>query len=177
MELEEQWGRWLADLPEIKKFEIPRCIKPTSAPVKNNQLHHFADTSKYGYGAASYLRVALEDDSVHVSLIMAKSSLAPMKGSTIPRLELAGALESVRLDKILSKELQMSLDTSVYWVDSQIVLLYLNRSKKRFQNYVANRVAKILNHTEVRQWSYVSTEANPGNDTSRGLSALLPTEK
>ena len=122
MELEEQWGRWLVDLPEIKKFKIPRCIKPTDVPVKNAQLHHFSDASEYGYGAASYLRVVLEDDSVHVSLIMAKSCLAPLKGSTIPRLELAGSLESMRLDKILSKELQIPLDTSVYWVDSQIVL-------------------------------------------------------
>ena len=69
----------------------------------------------------------------------------------------------MRLEKFLSKELQIPLDTSVYWVDSQIVLWYLNRSEERFQTYVANQVAKILDHTEVRQWRY---------DTSHGLSAL-----
>ena len=170
-DLEEQWGRWLDDLPKIKWFRVPRCINPTDIPVKRAQLHHFADASEYGYGAVSFIRLVLEDDSIFVNLIMAKSRLAPLKGSTIPRLELAGALEAVRLDKILSKELEIELDTSVYWVDSQIVLWYLNRSDQRFQTYVANRVAKIMDHSEVTQWRYVPSEENPGDDTSRGLTA------
>ena len=171
VELEEQWGRWLEDLHEIMKFKVPRCIKPVGIPVKRAQLHHFADASEYGYGAASYLKVILEDNSVHVNLIKAKSRLAPLKGSTIPRLELAGALEAVRLDKILIEELEIPLDSSVYWVDSEIVLWYLMSPERRFQTYVANRVAKILSHTEIIQWRYVPTEENPGDDTSRGMSA------
>jgi len=171
IELEEQWGRWLADLPEIKRFKVPRCFNPTALTIKKAQLHHFSDASEYGYGVASYLRVTLEDNSVYINLIMAKSRLAPLKGSTIPRLELAGALEAVRLDKILTKELEIPLEISVYWVDSQIVLWYLNSSDKRFQTYVANRVGKILEHTEVNQWRYVPSEENPGDDASRGMSA------
>nr|XP_027231840.1 uncharacterized protein LOC113823414 [Penaeus vannamei] len=136
IELEEQWGRWLADLPEIKRFKVPRCFNPTALTIKKAQLHS-SDASEYGYGVASYLRVILEDNSVYINLIMAKSRLAPLKGSTIPRLELAGALEAVRLDKILTKELEIPLEISVYWVDSQIVLWYLNSSDKRFQTYVA----------------------------------------
>nr|XP_027231842.1 uncharacterized protein LOC113823416 [Penaeus vannamei] len=134
------------------------------------ELEEQWDASENGYGVASYLRVTLEDNSVYINLIMAKSRLAPLKGSTIPRLELAGALEAVRLDKILTKELEIPLEISVYWVDSQIVLWYLNSSDKRFQ-YVANRVGKILDHTEVSQWRYVPSEENPGDDASRGMSA------
>nr|XP_027230539.1 uncharacterized protein LOC113822194 [Penaeus vannamei] len=164
-------GTGLADLPEIKRFKVPRCFNPTGLTIKKAQLHHFSDASEYGYGVASYLRVTLEDNSVYINLIMAKSRLAPLKGSTIPRLELAGALEAVRLDKILTKELEIPLEISVYWVDSQIVLWYLNSSDKRFQTYVANRVGKILDHTEVSQWRYVPSEENPGDDASRGMSA------
>nr|XP_027213272.1 uncharacterized protein LOC113806347 [Penaeus vannamei] len=138
---------------------------------KKGSTSSFSDASEYGYGVASYLRVTLEDNSVYINLIMAKSRLAPLKGSTIPRLELAGALEAVRLDKILTKELEIPLEISVYWVDSQIVLWYLNSSDKRFQTYVANRVGKILDHTEVSQWRYVPSEENPGDDASRGMSA------
>ncbi|XP_068216568.1 uncharacterized protein [Palaemon carinicauda] len=111
MELEEQWGQWVADLPEIKKFKILRSIKPIDTPVKNAQLHHFADATKYGNGTASCLRVVLKDNSVHASLIMAKLHLTPLKESTILRLELAGALEAVQLEKKLSIELQIPLDT------------------------------------------------------------------
>nr|XP_027231846.1 uncharacterized protein LOC113823419 [Penaeus vannamei] len=165
------WNWRLADLPEIKRFNVPRCFNPTALTIKKAQLHHFSDASEYGYGVASYLRVTLEDNSVYINLIMVKSCLAPLKGSTIPRLELAGALEAVRLDKILTKELEIPLEISVYWVDSQIVLWYLNSSDKRFQTYVANRVGKILDHTEVSQWRYVPSEENPGDDASRGMSA------
>jgi len=79
IELEEQWGRWLADLPEIKRFKVPRCFNPTALTIKKAQLHHFSDASEYGYGVASYLRVTLEDNSVYINLIMAKSRLAPLK--------------------------------------------------------------------------------------------------
>lgn len=47
---------------------------------------------------------------MYINLIMAKSHLAPLKGSTIPRLELAGALKAVRLDKVIIKELEIPLD-------------------------------------------------------------------
>ena len=50
----------------------------------------------------------------------------------------------VSLDKILKKELEIHLETNVYWVDSQIGLWYLCSADKRFQTNVSNRIAKIL---------------------------------
>ena len=169
--IEKQWGRWLDDLPVIKELNIPRCIMPDKSTVKEVQLHHFCDASQYGYGAVAYLLTVHEDQTVTVNLLMAKSRLAPLKGSTIPRLELAGALEAVRLDKILQEELQMPLKESVYWTDSTIVLWYLQSPEKRFQTYVANRVAKILEHTTPTQWRYVPTTENTGDIASRGITA------
>ncbi|XP_042886949.1 uncharacterized protein LOC122262840 [Penaeus japonicus] len=88
--------------------------------------------------------------------------------STIPRLELAGV---VRLDKLLQDELEMPLEESVYWTDSTIVLWYLQSNGKRFQTYVANRVAKILDHTTPTQWRHVPTSETPGDDASIGMTA------
>ena len=170
-ELEEPWGRWLTDLPKLKDVAVPRCVKPKGTQIVSAQLHHFSDASELAYGAASYLRLVCSDGFVQVHLMMAKSRLAPLKGSTIPRLELAGALEAVRLDKILRKELDIELRPAEFWTDSTIVLWYINHTEKRFQTYVANRVAKILSHTDPCQWRHVPTELNPGDDTSRGLTA------
>lgn len=161
MQIETQWNRWLNDLSLVGTFTIPRCVKPSTTPIKKAQLHHFGDASEYAYGAVSYLRLLLEDGSIYVNLIMAKSRLAPLKGSTVPRLELAGALEAIRLDTILTQELEIPLQTSVFWTDSQIVLWYINSSDKRFQTYVSNRVSKIRAHTEPSQWRYVPSEDNP----------------
>nr|XP_027231770.1 uncharacterized protein LOC113823351 [Penaeus vannamei] len=167
-DLEEQWGRWMRDLPIIKEFSIPRCIIPIDKCIRLFQLHHFFDASEYGFGAVSYLLTIYEDQTASVHLMMAKSRLTPLKGSTIPRLELAGALEAVRLDKLLQEEMEMPLEESVYWTDSTIVLWYLQSSGKRFQTYASNRVAKIL---ELTQWRHVPTSENPGDDASRGMSA------
>lgn len=67
----------------------------------------------------------------------------------------------------------MYLEESVYWIDSTIVLWYLQSSGKMFQTHVTNRVAKILEHTAPTQWRYVPTSENPGNDASKGMLAEL----
>ena len=170
-EMEEQWGRWLNDLPIIKEFNIPRCAIPDKNLVKTLQLHYFCDASECGYGAVAYLRTDNVDDTVSVNILMAKSRLAPLKGSTIPRLELASALEAMRLDKLLQEELQVPLEQSIYWTDSTIVLWYLQSPTKSFQTYVANRVAKILEHTIPSQWRYIPTTENTEDIASRGMTA------
>jgi transposase InsO family protein len=170
-DLEDQWGRWLSDLPVIKTFRIPRCVKPPDFVIKTAQLHHFCDASENAYGAISYLRIVSEDERIYVTIVMAKARLAPLKGSTIPRLELAGAVESMRLDKLIRKELEITLERSVFWTDSTIVLWYLQNDGKRFQTFVSNRVAKIRENTEPSQWRHVPTSQNPADDASRGLSA------
>lgn len=170
-ELKEQWCRWLRDLPLIQNFAVPRCLKPKGFETVSAELHHFADASEWAYGAVSYLRMVDNNGNIHCSFLMSKSRLAPLKPTTIPRLELAAAVEAVKLDKLLQKELQIPLQESVYWSDSMIVLWYLQQEDKRYQTYVANRVAAIQEHTTPSQWRYVDSGSNPADDASRGLTA------
>ncbi|KAK3731436.1 hypothetical protein QZH41_013623, partial [Actinostola sp. cb2023] len=111
-EVKDQWSRWLQDVPLIQNLDVPRCLKPEGFEVESAELHHFADASEHGYGAVSYLRLVDTTGAPHCSFLMSKSRLAPLKSTTIPRLELAAAVEAVKLDKLLCKELQMSLQTS-----------------------------------------------------------------
>ena len=170
-ELVEQWRRWLQDLPLIQNFAIPRCLKPKDVETVSAELHHFADASERAYGAVSYLRMVDDDGNSHCSFLMSKSRLAPIKPTTIPRLELAAAVEAVKLDKLLQRELEIPLQESVYWSDSMIVLWYLQQEDKRYPTYVANRVAAIQEHTNRSQWRYVDSCLNPADDVSRGMTA------
>ena len=51
------------------------------------------------------------------------------------------------------------------------MLQYINNRRKRLQTFVANRVAVIHEATSSDQWRKASSEDNPADDASRGLSA------
>lgn len=98
----------------IVNFKIERCFKPTNlGPPTQAQLHHFSDASELGYGTVSYVRLMNQRGDVHVSLVMGKARVAPLKEITIPRMELAAAVLSVKVGKMLRTELQLKLDDSV----------------------------------------------------------------
>lgn len=169
--LAKQWAGWLEDLHKVAKFKIDRCIKPNDFgnPV-TVQLHHFSDASEVGYGAVSYLRLE-RDNKVHVAFMMGKARVAPLKQTTIPRLELTAAVLAVRVDRMLQKELQLRLEKSVFWTDSTTVLKYISNESRRFYTFVANRIAVIREATDVDQWRYVGTKENPADEASRGMRA------
>ena len=164
------WQGWVQDLHKLDEFTINRCLKPDGfGRVERCELHHFSDASEKCYGAASYLRLVNESGRVHCALIMAKSRLAPLKTITIPRLELSAAVLATRLDGIIRGELTLPIDSSTFWTDSTCVLQYIANKNKRFQVFVANRVARILDRSNETQWRYVDTESNPAHEASRGL--------
>ncbi len=64
------------------------------------QMHHFCDASDIGYGTVSYLRLT-SSNKVHVTFIMGKARVAPLKVMTTPRMELTAAVLAVRMDNII----------------------------------------------------------------------------
>lgn len=56
------------------------------------KLHGFCNASLQNYGAYIYLRHVLKSGNVSLNLVAAKSKLAPLKPTRIPRLELLGNL-------------------------------------------------------------------------------------
>jgi hypothetical protein len=50
-------------------------------------------------------------------------------------------------------------------------LRYIENTNKRFQTFVANRIATIHDASTPTQWNYVDTHSNPADDASRGVPA------
>ena len=78
----------------------------------------------------------------------------------------------MKFDNVLRKELHLphELQPSIFWTDSTTVLCYINNETKVFHTFVTNRIQQIRNSSNPSQWRYVSSEQNPADDPSRGLS-------
>ena len=101
-ELETRWEPWIAEFQKIAKLRIPRCITPDSfANVKHIELHHFSDASTLGYEQCSYVRMIDSSNRVHCALLTGKTRVSTSKITTIPRLELAAAVVSVKISAVL----------------------------------------------------------------------------
>lgn len=168
----DKWTKWIKDLDEIEEFRVARCVKPTGfGMLKQAELHHFSDASEQGYGIVSYLRLTDDMHTVHVSFMLGKARVAPLKHVTIPRLELTAAVLAVRVDIMIRKALELDLKSSTFWTDSQSVLKYVANENVRFRTFVANRISVIRENTDVKQWKFIRTKQNPADLASRGMSA------
>ncbi len=169
LDLKPKWDTWLHDLENIQKIQISRCFIPENmAGNQKIELHHFSDASSEGYGQCSYIRI-VADEQVHCTLVMGKARVAPTKVFSILRLELTAATVSAAVSRVLREELDLKVDREFFWTDSQIVLGYINNEARRFHVFVANRVQKIRDLTDPKQWFYVETNQNPADCASRGL--------
>ncbi|KAL3973900.1 serine/threonine kinase 17 [Sarotherodon galilaeus] len=171
-ELRPMWDNWNSDLKNLEKIVIPRCYVPKDfGPIVKTELHHFSDTSSYGYGQCSYLRHVNKDDKVHCALVTAKTRVAPIKVTTIPRLELTAAVVSITVSNMLKDELGLTQIEEYFWTDSKVVLGYINNDARRFHTFVSNRVQRIRLNSSPQQWRYVPSEENPPDIASRGSGA------
>ena len=68
-------------------------------------MHVLCDASQTGYGALIYVLTADERGGGRATLLSAKAKVAPLKGQSIPRLELCAALRGCTLMKAVSESL------------------------------------------------------------------------
>lgn len=131
-------------------------------------MHCFCDASQKAYGACIYLRSTNSQGDIQTHLLCAKTKVAPLTPTTIPRLELCAALLGAQLSSTVTKALRCQIDRHVYWSDSSIVLCWL-KSEAQTKTFVANRIAKILKLAPADSWRHVPTAHNPADHASRGV--------
>ena len=159
------WNVWQQSLAQLLTVAVPRCVKLNLAEkLRDVQLHTFADASRLGYGAVSYLRLVDVNNQLTVSFLVGKSRVTPTKQVTIPRLELTAAVLAVKLSHQVEEELEISVDRIVFWTDSTVVLQYLNNESTCFQTFVANRLAIIHDQSTITdrlRKQYIQWHFNP----------------
>ena len=167
--LDVAWRAWVDSLQKVSELIFPRCIMTSEYISSYVELHSFSDGGLYGFGAVSYLRlVSYSTGSIKVHLLAGKSRLCPIKQISVPRSELCGAVENVKLSAMIKEQLTIKVSRCIYWTDSKILLGYLRNEHRRFKVYVANRVGTILRHSEASEWLYVPSNENPADVATKG---------
>ncbi|XP_028416058.1 uncharacterized protein LOC114539642 [Dendronephthya gigantea] len=137
-----KWEIWYRDLIETKEITIPRCIYQSS-------------------GRGSYVR-----------MLTSKVRVAPLKTTSIPRLELMSARLLAQLLKSVkdSLENQVSIDNTKLWLDSMTALYWIMNNGE-WKQFVRHRVNEILKLTNKEDWGHCPGVENPADIGSRGVVA------
>lgn len=168
--MQDKWADFYKSLKSLEHLSIPRHV--SFANPKSIRLHDFCDASQNAFEVCIYIQSTM---ILQGRLYASKSRVAPLKPTTIPRLELCGAVLLAELVSMVIKELSnlhvvLDLSNIILWCDSTIVLSWIN-TKKPLMSYVSNRVVRILDLTKATQWRHVPTESNPADIISRGCTA------
>ena len=170
------WVTWIQNLNAVSLCQVPRCLTPKHERYTEAQLHVFCDASLKAYSAVTYLRFKVENAPAHVSLVMAKSRVAPLKFLSVPRLELQAALLGSRLIKTVAEELGIKIAQRFLWSDSATVLHWIRSEPRTRQIYVSHRLGEIGELTTISEWRWVPTDLNPADYATRWVNDPLDSQ-
>ena len=167
-ELMHKWIQWLEILPNIQQIKIPRCYLQTfkSYDDVEVQLHTFVDASKEGYAAVCYFRL-IKHYTVFCSLLGSKTRVAPLKITSIPRLELMAALIGTRFAKFICDNHKITISKKFYWSDSKTVLRWINSDHRKYSQFVAFRITEILELSSIKDWRWIPTKHNVADEATK----------
>ena len=169
--LQEEFQKWMKELPKLDKITVNRCFLP-SKEGKICFIASFSDSSNVGLGVNTYIVSEDKDGTRHSELAFCKAKVLPLKQKyTTPRSELAAAQLNARAANYVAEALTTVLGNKpkiYYFSDSEITLYRLKKPAETYKVWVANRLRAIQNQTEIEDWHKVNTAENPADISSRG---------
>ena len=127
------------------------------------ELHIFVDASTAAMAAVVYLRITHNLSEVtETCFLIGKGKVAPIKQTSVPKLELEAAVIGVRLRSTIVKESVFAIDKTLFWTDSQVILDWIASSQKQ-PVYIANQLREIAATTKTKSLN------NPADLGTRGL--------
>lgn len=164
-DLIQEWRTIKAMLMISINIKIPRWVGYKSNN-KHVSMHGFCDAATKMYAAAIYLRTELQNGSIEIHLLTAKTKSAPLKQISIPRLELCAAVLLANLISKVKNALKLSCPIHA-WSDSAITLAWIATPSHKLKSFVANRVSMIQEVLNSEHWRYVKSTENPADYATR----------
>ena len=178
----EEKARWADLLQEILQSKALR-FPHSAAPEAEGPIHivAFADGSLMGICAAHYLvweQVKVGQQSS--ALLIAKSRLALLQGTTTPQAELSGLVLALRLSTLAVTMVNFRLASLSVLTDSQCTVAMTEKTGSMLKPYAANRVGEIeelsrdirKHVTILHPIAAITGEDNPADLGTRGRVTL-----
>ena len=179
-ELLAEWESLTSDLQQFTPLQIPRCYLPMSdgRSTYSFSLRGYCDASKGAYAAVVYIQVE-GDDVISSQFLCSKTRVAPVKKTTIPRLELLSALLLARLISTIrcALEPEIQLRSITCHTDSLVTFFWITRREREWKQFVQNRVNEICELIPPDSWRHCPGTENPADIPSRGVSPRELQEK
>lgn len=136
-------------------------------------LYGFCDAAMVAYAALIYIvpcSTARVQTKGHTAYIEDRR-VAPLQSQTIPRLELLAAVLLARLVTTVQEALSkaITLEESLCYTDSKIVLHWIKGQDKSWKLFVQNRVQEIRSQVNADCWGHCPE--NPTDIPSQGSTA------
>ena len=95
----------------------------------------FGDSSQDIFSAVASLRARVTtptgEEKTELAFVLGKARVAPMKVTTVPKLELQAALLAARLKREITQSLTVTVNQVFIWTDSATVLQWINSNEKQ----------------------------------------------
>lgn len=131
-----EWDNWVERFSRIEAAMDEKTHRHMKDEGESSHLHGFCDASPDAYGAAFWLV-----SNGETRFVWAKTFVAPLKTTTIPRLELLAAQLAVRMLRTLRKTLRTQRVT--LWSDSKVTLHWIRTGAKTFKAFTSARLQEV----------------------------------
>ncbi|XP_044760796.1 uncharacterized protein LOC123318246 [Coccinella septempunctata] len=100
------------------------------------EIHSYSDASLNGYGCAIYIKIIDENGMTHITLLMSRSKVSPVKNATIfPRLELCAALLLAKTTTRAVTALSLLKVPIFAWTDSTITIAWIKSQSYQMEKF------------------------------------------
>ena len=92
--------------------------------------------------------------------------MAPLKPLTVPQLELQAAVMVSRLADTIISQHSLKISKRFFWTDSLTVVNWIRSDARKYQPFLAHRLAEILDPTSMHEWRWIATKDNVADEAT-----------